>query len=756
MTLQNGNSQAANRANLNSIAAAVVAQSLSSSANPNNRLANNLSHTIQAPPHHHSFPFDPSPNWTNFHHNHPIRSTSPTLLTNMNILSSGGVDLMSANWPPNEFMPQNNPIHLLANNHRNHMVKAVSMPSFPPPPTPAHYMNNKQLAAALFPPHQAPASNHPIQPPPTYNQSSKLKLKTEKVFETGQLPHHHHHHSHHQNIPMINVENVNFYSSPPAMSEDFFANHHFHHKPPPTFTYQETSHQQSNKNCHGCLVNPSGSTNPQTNTILPPPPLTSSTSKPMNSPPNKINCDPSSAAAAAAAAVVMNLHKLFSQTNSTSSSNMAQPNKNNNNNNNNNKMESVKQITSEYLIALANNASNKKDPSVFDNKKPNESLRRKSLNQDSSIKKQSTNNNKNNINNLENNKITEEDKKSVVSLSSSSSVKSIQTLSSQKNNKNIKIEQVKEEPIQTELNNIQDDRDDRSSMSGSVNLIVDETSISVEPNTTKVEETQIVIQNDESSSQKPSLITEPPTVLTLTTTINTTDNKEICTVEEKTNDSSTIPSSKLINLNQNWILHGEQTNNLNKEFDENVNIDGKYSNTSRYESIKNTIDGMVLNINDFIMFENRRDSETENSTAPKSTKIADSTSNELINESSNTNYSIDDEEGDNDFKTCVAKIVSLWKDNSTDKLMIAIRYFYRPEQLKNEQIMNKTDVKFEDCKELVSTNQYDVIELTSIKSKCFIMDLNRYKERQQDDKNEQDFFYRYEYDFNEKKLNLLN
>ena len=710
----------------------------------------------------------------------------------MNILSSGGVDLMSANWAPNEFMTQNHPIHLLAN--RNHMVKAVSMPSFPPPPqTQAQYINNKQLAAALFPTnHITPVATQPLStpslpvpppPPPTYNQSSaKLKLKSEKIFDSGQLlpHHHHHHHSHHQNIPMINVENVNFYSSPPTMSEDYFANHHFHHKQqqqqqPPTFSYQETSsHQQPSKNCHGCLVNPSSGSTQTNATTLPPPPLTSSSTKQiLNSPPNKINCDHSSAAAAAAAAVVMNLHKLFSQTNSTPSSNQTQLNKNTNNNNN--KMESVKQITSEYLIALANNANNnnnKKDPSILD-KKVNESQKqRKSINKDASNKKQFLNNNNNkssNNNNQENNKkMDQEDKKSIVSLSSSSSsVKSIQTVSSQRNNKNvnIKIEKVKQEPTQTELNNIQDDRDDRSSISGSVNLIVDETSISVEPNTTKVEET-VVIQNEESSSQKPSLITEPPTVLTLTTTTNTVDNKEICTVEEKTNDSSTIPplslSSKLNNLNQNWILYGEQINDLNKEFEENVNTDGKYSNMSRYESIKNTIDGMILNINDFIMFETRKDTDIENSNAPKSTKITDSASNELINESSNTNYSIDDEDGENDLiKTFVAKIVSVWKDNSTDKLMIAIRYYYRPEQLKNELITNN-DIKFEDCNELISTNQYDVIELTSIKSKCFIMDLNKFKEKQQEqqqdeDKNDQNnYFYRYQYDFNEKKLNLLD
>ena len=171
---------------------------------------------------------------------------------------------------------------------------------------------------------------------------------------------------------------------------------------------------------------------------------------------------------------------------------------------------------------------------------------------------------------------------------------------------------------------------------------------------------------------------------------------------------------------------------------------------------------MILNINDFIMFETRKDTDIENSNAPKSTKITDSASNELINESSNTNYSIDDEDGENDLiKTFVAKIVSVWKDNSTDKLMIAIRYYYRPEQLKNELITNN-DIKFEDCNELISTNQYDVIELTSIKSKCFIMDLNKFKEKQQEqqqdeDKNDQNnYFYRYQYDFNEKKMNLLD
>ncbi len=144
---------------------------------------------------------------------------------------------------------------------------------------------------------------------------------------------------------------------------------------------------------------------------------------------------------------------------------------------------------------------------------------------------------------------------------------------------------------------------------------------------------------------------------------------------------------------------------------------------------------MVLHTHDFIQFETNSGSH-QAGTSKKVLLNPNETNADLINESSNTNYSIEEDEDDpeanntssSELRIYVAKLIAFWKDELTDKLMIAVRYFYKPEQLKSE-INNSQNVRPEFLsKELISTNQYDVVELTSIRAKCSIMNMDSYKE----------------------------
>jgi hypothetical protein len=154
------------------------------------------------------------------------------------------------------------------------------------------------------------------------------------MFDVHPLSHSHHHH--HANMPVINVENVNFYSTINNSNEDLMHHHHHHHlrqdsKSSASLHYLHHGAKAS-PGCSGCLpsmmhMHPNGTAGIDAGMQPPPPPLASSlhhhhlhhpTSQ--SSPTKKIKMSSHcNQAAVTAAAVAMNLAKLLSVSNGSSS-----------------------------------------------------------------------------------------------------------------------------------------------------------------------------------------------------------------------------------------------------------------------------------------------------------------------------------------------------------------------------------------------------------------------------------------------------
>lgn len=301
--------------------------------------------------------------------------------------------------------------------------------------------------------------------------------------------------------------------------------------------------------------------------------------------------------------------------------------------------------------------------------------------------------------------------------------------------------------------NIDNDNEDNKSVatseSGSVHLIVDETSIIIEPSNNQIE--------IESSLQSKPTIDSAETRDSIKNTIETME-------QEKTNDSnpSMVNVSDENSQKPDKISQDDEMNELQNEpesKDEKLEEENKTDDLAnkdkdndeddvnketwaleepknsedsaeplKYASIKNLKDEYSIRENDFVSFENKnpkpKDAYISNSDCSKASNVY----NELMDESSNTNYSIDENEKAEPDNVYLGRVESFWKEEKSDKLMMSIRILYKPEQLKFEfDGLLKETLKGFDKNELVLTSQIDVVECDSIRSKCVVYDNENYE-----------------------------
>jgi hypothetical protein len=153
---------------------------------------------------------------------------------------------------------------------------------------------------------------------------------------------------------------------------------------------------------------------------------------------------------------------------------------------------------------------------------------------------------------------------------------------------------------------------------------------------------------------------------------------------------------------------------------ENENITKKY-----YSSIvDNTNTNLKINLNDFVIFNSDKFSNNKLQ-AP----VTNNAFNDLINESSNTNYSADDEDDlklFQDNSICFGQVNSIWIDPANDMPMLKIKAFFKPDQIKHYNLDESEKVYEEN--ELISSNYYfDEFEAENIKQKCLIFDKKAYQ-----------------------------
>jgi hypothetical protein len=287
-----------------------------------------------------------------------------------------------------------------------------------------------------------------------------------------------------------------------------------------------------------------------------------------------------------------------------------------------------------------------------------------------------------------------------------------------------------------------DDNDDNKSLatseSGSVHLIVDETAMIIEPSTNQVEvesslqskpatfdslETRDSMKNtietleqEKSNDSNPSLVNVSDENSQKPDKISQDEDMESkAESKEEENQTDEFVGKENVVEEMSWVLEGEP-----KKTED--------SNGIKYGSIKNVKDGCLICENDFILFENKNPKAKDAYVSETDCSKADNVYNELMDESSNTNYSIDENEKAEPDCVYIAKVESFWKDGNSDKLMMSIRNLYKPEQLKGEieSLMKESEINF--CKnELVFTSQIDVMECNSIRSKCVVYDNENYE-----------------------------
>ena len=148
---------------------------------------------------------------------------------------------------------------------------------------------------------------------------------------------------------------------------------------------------------------------------------------------------------------------------------------------------------------------------------------------------------------------------------------------------------------------------------------------------------------------------------------------------------------------------------------------------SRIKSIRSRggEEPIVVSRGDYVMVE-----RTANSTKAETTNVAaDNVYSELVNESSNTNYSADDASSMSaSTELFCAQIKAIWSDmNNNDKLMASVKLFYKADQLKCE--LEEADRKKLEQNELVCIDQepYQNLDVDSIKSKCSILNFDNYE-----------------------------
>ncbi|CAF0720036.1 unnamed protein product [Brachionus calyciflorus] len=301
-------------------------------------------------------------------------------------------------------------------------------------------------------------------------------------------------------------------------------------------------------------------------------------------------------------------------------------------------------------------------------------------------------------------------------------------------------EEIKQEAslVNEEKMDINEDNDDNksvsSSLSSSVHLVVDETSMIVNENL----ESQMNVESEASNEKE-----EIQNALNEKTDSNSNTNLNV----------ESVVVNAPIESNSNML---ESENTMDK-FDKLWILNSEPLEKNSYFSIKNRVSNMVVNLNDCVLVErtnSKKETHLEN----------ENVYSELINESSNTNYSCDENECSIS-KTIesFAQVKSIKVDPSCDKIMLSVKMFLKPEQIKNEIKNLNESIKFEE-NELISyqeASEPEVLDAEVIKSKSIISDHTNYLKMKESDesskesKNEKVYFYRYNYDINKKEINLI-
>lgn len=303
-----------------------------------------------------------------------------------------------------------------------------------------------------------------------------------------------------------------------------------------------------------------------------------------------------------------------------------------------------------------------------------------------------------------------------------------------------------------------------SSSSGSIHLIVDEASTILEPdgqlsNLSK----EKTIDSNEIKNLK-SELTDKETLSD--SNFNTTDN--FATDSKDNNSSSTrffFSNKNLSEVNmeaenkilkndqkmdKKWSLskaefNGEQVTFFITKFlffqililDKLFQIEFSKNNSPSLVDVSNNI---KIRINDYIIFSsdkllNKSINNNEVLNQPKNESKIICAYNELTNESSNTNYSVEEEEAENketndsksslDDSVCFGQVCSLWNEPVSDLLMVKIKLFLKPEQIQSELDSSE---RFFEKNELISSNYYfEEFDAENIKKKCLILDEEQYE-----------------------------
>jgi len=307
-----------------------------------------------------------------------------------------------------------------------------------------------------------------------------------------------------------------------------------------------------------------------------------------------------------------------------------------------------------------------------------------------------------------------------------------------------------------------------SSMSGSVHLIVDETSLNADLTVSQTQFTnensfQIKEEKDErietdenmavdlANKQEDQMEIEARTEIVIdekkespcqeknsdsnAEEISSDENKANADdhIEVKVNEANDIKKqeAKVEKINENqWIPCGDP---LEQSQDETH---------KKFKSIaKNDVQIIV---NDFVLIENKNLKKI-------STRNEDC---DMTNQSRDTNYSDDDSECE-----YFVQLNEIKQDTKTDQVNILVRYLYKAKQLRDELNAIENNEEF-DANELICTNQSEaLLDADCIKSKCLIFNKADYdnwlKDNTLSKNGMQVFFYRYQYDFEQKTLNLI-
>jgi hypothetical protein len=273
-----------------------------------------------------------------------------------------------------------------------------------------------------------------------------------------------------------------------------------------------------------------------------------------------------------------------------------------------------------------------------------------------------------------------------------------------------------------------------SSMTGSVHLIVDETSINADLTSqtqfTNENSFQIKEEQEEQIESNENMIVDAENkqedkmeIEEKKTPIQDEPKESPCSEESKSNNLNEVEKSSVEKKStlsehveeevdeaiksQNEDIKAESSQCVNQwiPLEENENETHK-----KYKSI--TKNDIQININDFVLIENKN-----------LKKIAALNEDfDMANESRDTNYSDNDPEYE-----YYVQLSEIRQETSTKQTEILVKYLYKAKQLRDELSTIESNEEFDE-KELICTNQTNaLLDVNCIKSKCLIYNKTDYE-----------------------------